>query len=244
MRQKTGTLVVIVSIATFLMACSDDKSTTPTPPAAVVPSDSLQGVYAFTSDASDGSGAGNHGTLLGTATAGDSLILNNNAIDGLALPHGVLNGLGDFTISAWMRVLVVHPMANMLISGATAANANAFGIWYWNTHDSWTMTIDSDNYRYPADATIMDQAWHHLAFVRKGDSSSLYVDGVAIGGPIPVPATALAADSGGVIVGQDQDVVGGGFEAIQCFAGNLDNLRIYRRALTAAEVVLLRDEPR
>jgi hypothetical protein len=60
-----------------------------------------------------------------------------------------------------------------------------------------------------------------------------------LGNPTIVPDAQLVCDPNGFIVGQDQDFVGGGFDQNQSWAGAVDNLRIYSRALTAEEVLEL-----
>ncbi len=57
-----------------------------------------------------------------------------------------------------------------------------------------------------------------------------------------VSATAITLGSGGFILGQDQDSVGGGFEASQSWAGDLDNARIYSRTLNQTEITALASE--
>ncbi len=47
---------------------------------------------------------------------------------------------------------------------------------------------------------------------------------------------------GGLIIGQDQDSVDGGYSAIQSWAGDVDNLRIYNRALNSTEIRALYEE--
>ena len=42
---------------------------------------------------------------------------------------------------------------------------------------------------------------------------------------------------GAMVFGQEQDSVGGGFQSSQCFGGDFSLLRLYDRALTAAEVL-------
>ena len=41
------------------------------------------------------------------------------------------------------------------------------------------------------------------------------------------------------MIGQEQDAVGGGFDPSQSFAGALDEVRIYARALTGAEIAAI-----
>lgn len=69
---------------------------------------------------------------------------------------------------------------------------------------------------------------------------------------LPFPATPMAASltlmttlrGTGLSSGQDQDVVGGGFAANESWAGAMDNLRIYNRALSASEAGRVANEAR
>ena len=49
----------------------------------------------------------------------------------------------------------------------------------------------------------------------------------------------LNIDSGGLILGVDQDSFGGGFQSNQFVTGLIDDVRIYDRALSAEEVQAL-----
>ena len=74
-----------------------------------------------------------------------------------------------------------------------------------------------------------------LAWSSDGEQAVLYVDGD------PVHTADLGAgqylETGGVLVfGQDQDTPGGGFVAGQAFQGQLDEIRIYDRALSEDEI--------
>ncbi len=79
--------------------------------------------------------------------------------------------------------------------------------------------------------SIADANWHHVAVVKNGDvgnNISFYVDGAAAG---TAAAGAVSVPSGSARIGALLD----GVLAAQ-FAGNLDDLRIYSRVLSAAEV--------
>ena len=238
LRATAVTLMLCIGLA----ACSSDSPTTPGAPGP--PSDNLLGFYSFNSGGSDGSGNANHGTLLGSALASGTLVIGVNDSEAVSLPNGVLNGANDFSVAAWLKFNIVQSNSHQFVSGATAAEDNWFQIWYQPGSGTWILSIAAVNTPYLTNTVIEDNTFHHLTVVREGTSSSLYIDGVLVGTSIVVSAAALQIDPNGLIIGQDQDVVGGSFSASQSLAGEVDNLRIYRRALTAAEVLLVRDEAR
>ncbi len=57
-----------------------------------------------------------------------------------------------------------------------------------------------------------------------------------------VSGVAIALGPGGPLLGRDQDSVGGGFDATQSWAGDIDNVRIYNRALNQTEITALASE--
>ena len=122
---RATTLILMLCIG--LAACSSDSPTTPGAPGP--PSDNLQAFYSFNSGGSDGSGNANHGTLLGGASASDTLIIGKNDSDGFSLPFGVLNGLNDFSIAAWVKIDSLQTGSNFLFSGATSTEFNWFTIY-------------------------------------------------------------------------------------------------------------------
>ncbi|WP_329428677.1 polymorphic toxin-type HINT domain-containing protein [Streptosporangium sp. NBC_01495] len=69
-------------------------------------------------------------------------------------------------------------------------------------------------------AAVNDGAWHHLAFTLNGDTQTLYLDG------LPVGALTQPVDD----EVRDTTRIGGGL------AGSVDELAVYDRPLTAAEV--------
>ena len=93
---------------------------------------------------------------------------------------------------------------------------------------------------------IADGQWHHFAVVRKqvfGEQHiSLYVDGEYIN-TVWKDMTALNVDPNGLVLGQDQDRVGGGFDPNQALQGNLDELRIWQIERTADEISATYDQP-
>ena len=70
--------------------------------------------------------------------------------------------------------------------------------------------------------------WHHYVFVKNGTSLTTYVDGVVIHNNISVPAS-LNTGFGSIIGVKDT-------QNVYYVYGQIDQIRIYGRALSVAEV--------
>lgn len=122
-----------------------------------------------------------------------------------------------------------------LISYATATSDNAF-LLIGQQSISWLI----DNTTVDTGVNVGDGAWHHLVAARTSASgaAALYVDGqLAWSGT--VAAGVSPASGGSLMLAQDQDTVGGGLDASQSFAGSIDEVALFARALTGAEVSAL-----
>jgi hypothetical protein len=192
--------------------------------------------------ATDSSGAGNNGTFVGSPTLAQSAVydlgtLYNNATltEYLSLPRGVLHETSAVSASFWVKTTYTGEQA--VLSAANASQANEFLFMFYNS-----TTIRVHFHGSQLDWTIpsiADGEWHHVVMVSRADTNSttVYLDNVSMGSKtISAGSTALSVDTGGLIIAQDQDSVGGGFSTTQCLRGTLDELRLYQRALTTAEI--------
>ena len=137
-----------------------------------------------------------------------------------------------------------HTSSNTWISCARESQGNALYIDYEKGIDSWALGISAgrgsdDHFN---NSLITDNQWHHVVVLRQGTTARFYIDGIEVGNRVQVDGDALIVDPGGLIIGQDQDSVGGTFETKQSWAGEIDNLRIYDRALTTGEIGSLFNE--
>jgi hypothetical protein len=71
--------------------------------------------------------------------------------------------------------------------------------------------------------------WHHLAYTFDGTTHRLFLDGVQRG------MSTAAADTGAVLRAR----LGANFDSTERFVGQIDDVRVYGRALTAEEVAAL-----
>lgn len=103
----------------------------------------------------------------------------------------------------------------------------------WNTNTSGKIGfLDPGNWRSFGDAPN-DGAWHHIVLVMDGASSeaSLYIDGSALGSALRYTPVSITGGAGSI--GSDYYQTGGRFD------GLLDQLVIYNRVLTTAEISAL-----
>jgi MSHA biogenesis protein MshQ len=236
-------LFAALPVLAVISGCSSDSSTeskkTEQP---AIPTNGLLVYLPFQGNANDQSGNGNNGTLLGGATASGALVLGDNDTDALSIPSTVMDGLYEFTFAAWLRMDSLRNASHEVISGANAGYDNVLIFWYREHTDEWVVGINGGDNPFAVDTRIEDQQWHHVALIRSGSTASLYLDGAIQGSAVNVGTDTLEIDPGGLIFGQDQDVLGGGFAQDQSWAGAMDNLRIYNRALSAAEVQTVANE--
>jgi hypothetical protein len=214
----------------------------------LVPSYPVSGLlarYDMDGNANDSSGNGYTATLGGSASAASKrLVLGNNATDYLSIPATMVNGLTDFSITAWVQISTKHSGAgwNQFISMANASRDNEFALSYSESSAKWGI-----NYRNGADqyftGSTVNTSWHHIGLTRSGATVKLYIDGAYINSVSLTGSTTLLVDTNGFVIGQDQDSVGGGFVSTQSLAGNVDELLIYNRELTGSEVLEIYNNP-
>ncbi len=173
--------------------------------------------------------------------SGQSLSLGRTSnFDHVVLPETLVDGLDDVTFTARLKTSWAY--GQTLISGANATNANSYLI-YINNSTTVQLFPGLSNGDTPLEWTIpslADGQWHHFALVRDGtnNQATVYVDGVSYGTQSTTLYT-ISVDSGGLILGEDQDSVGGSFSTSQAFSGQLDDVRLYPSALASRDIATL-----
>ena len=209
--------------------------------------------YPFDGDARDASGNGHHGAMTGPVPTQDRFgkkdgaVLFSGSDHRIDLPHQALDGLFDVTISFWLKTS--KSGAQAILSGANLSNDNEHIVFFLSESQFRYFShgrFGQDQLWCDVDVRpINDGAWHHFAVVRNASegNADFFIDGVGYLDHCGyLEYGILDIDAGGLMLGQDQDMLGGGFDATQVLRGSLDDLRIYGRVLSAAEVQALMDE--
>jgi hypothetical protein len=153
-------------------------------------------------------------------------------------------GTGSFTVSLWFRALrsggtaatVVPNFTEVLVSkqAAPASTAQAGGGWsiYRNQNGAFVQTISSAGTRTVALGQTSAGVWHHVVLVVNRTGSQLigYLNGKRIG------VAALAALSPELIGSAADLIQGRDLAGIAPYIGRLDDLAIWSRALSDAQV--------
>lgn len=208
------------------------------------PINGLVSYYKFDNTLKDSGPNQLHGTPLSElnyneGTKCQAVVINDNLQDGVSLENSTINGLNDFSISFYVQLFGLNNSNNVL-SCANEYQPNEFLIGYNSINktefNGWHIRVNNTIYSFEFDDQVEDLNWHHVVIQRGGNRATLYIDNHQIGNDIIVDDKTLNVAENGVIIGQDQDVVAGGFDPKQNLNGALDELRIYDRMLSESEI--------
>ncbi|RZU18569.1 sialidase-1 [Kribbella rubisoli] len=156
--------------------------------------------------------------------------------DALQLPYAesLAVGAGDFTAMAWIKYgASTTPQAIFW-----GYNINEFSQFWLRAEpaDGRTrglITTGGNTAAVQTTKAYNDNAWHHVALQRKAGTLSIWVDGAQ--------AASVTAPSGSVSPGRPFKMyVGQRLDGAHHFDGSMDEVRLYKRALTATELNSIR----
>jgi hypothetical protein len=145
-------------------------------------------------------------------------------------------GSGDFSFEAWVRVAdldnVDRKIFHYNLSGGITAVwqlRKAGGKLVFNT---WALGWDEVA---TVDDVFSDTAWHHVAAVRTGTAVTVYMDGVLAPTTGSITANFHASSNNTYYIGSRVNV------ADEYWNGDMDDVRIWNRALSQAEILANKD---
>jgi PKD repeat protein len=139
-----------------------------------------------------------------------------------------IGGKGPRTVAAWVKTKAT--VNSCIVNwGLNALNSrNTFRLTPANLRFEWSGGGVSSA------RVLNDDVWHHVAMTYDGTISNIYVDGIADG---TASATAVNTDASGTSVFE----IGAQYNA-NFLVGAIDELYLYKRALTATEIKALKDK--
>jgi hypothetical protein len=215
---------------------------------------SLVAYYPFNGNANDESGNGNHGTLVRnpvfvTGKIGQGLKFNGTqSVNGMYVTIPDSNSLEGFralTLCAWVNATSLYTVDANVIIAKTMQSAGAAPFDPYSLYSiallpggtygfSISTGIAGSRVSITSASTVSLNIWHHLCATYNGTTMSLYEDG------IKDTNTALT----NLVIGSNSiDLRIGAFMASDpiedIFDGTIDEVRIYNRTLTQAEIISL-----
>ncbi|HEV2210481.1 MAG TPA: LamG-like jellyroll fold domain-containing protein [Verrucomicrobiae bacterium] len=181
-------------------------------------------------DASDLLG-GNNGVAAGgavftTGYVGQGLSLNGN---GAAVQLGSAANLQlqDFTVEGWVARADASSVTTFWtgIGFIFAFGPGGYGFAANNSGELVLTAVGVDSVASPA--VLLDTAFHHVAVTKSGSSVVFYIDGTAY--PAPAYGTTFSFNTPAALGAQGNDLT-------SSFWGTIDEVSVYSRALSAAEI--------
>jgi hypothetical protein len=198
----------------------------------------------------DSSGKNNNGTLaaagytFAAGKVGNALTLAKSSSAYVTLPPAMFANVTDITIATWINVTTYQNWSRVFDVGVNAkiANNTPTSTHYLNFVPKTDVTnlafaISKDGYNNEqtlTSAALAIGTWKHVAVVLGTGQSSLYVDGVLV--PNTSTVSLRPTDLGTIdyaYLGKSQ------FSNDPNFDGQIDEFRVYGRALSATEILAL-----
>ena len=134
----------------------------------------------------------------------------------------------DFTIAAW--IWKEHDTGMTVL-----AKANGFSKqqWAWGWADCCFRAENQMDF-HPDPMDLASKRWMHVAFVRRGNTGQAYVDGKPSGGTHDLSVLGKLTNGQPLLIGRRRHE-----QSPVWFHGKIDDVRIYSRALTDAEIKIL-----
>jgi glucose/arabinose dehydrogenase/PKD repeat protein len=204
------------------------------------PATGLVGAWGFDeasgATASDSSGTGNLGTISGaTRTAGryGGALSFDGINDWVTVADANSLDINRMTLEAWVRPSGAGDWRTVLLKEQPGQLVYAlYGSTDNNRPAGHVFTTGDIGVRGPA--VLAANTWSHLAMTWDGITMRLYVNGTQV---------ATGALTGNATTSTGALRIGGNAVWSEWFSGAIDEVRVYNRALSAAEIVTDRDTP-
>lgn len=209
----------------------------PPPPPPPTPTAGLVAAYGFNEGSgttvADASGNGHTGTITGAtwSTQGKfgACLSFDGVDDWVTINHAAqLNLTTGMTLEAWVFPTASAGTRDVVIKESPQADIYNLYANEGSGPPQGTVLIAAGNKHVKGSATLLINTWSHLATTYDGASLKLFVNGVQVG---TTPVTGPIVVSTGVLR------IGGNSMWGEFFQGRLDEIRVYNKALTQAQIL-------
>src|SRR5438105_6130918 len=196
----------------------------------------LVAAYAFDEGAGtttgDASGSGNTGTLSGatwnaTGKFGKALSFNGSSSLVTVADAASLDLTNGMTLEAWLYPTALSGWRTAILKRTTSGLA--YSLYAHNNvpQPATTINVGGSDVSATGPSALPLNSWSHLAATYDGTTMRIYVNGAQVG---------TFAVSGSITTSTGQLSIGGNNVWGEYFSGLIDEVRVYNRALSAAEI--------
>lgn len=151
-------------------------------------------------------------------------------------------GADDFTLSTWIRYSEKTGAHSILWFYRVNSGTNPPAVWLRaepaSSRIRAILSVGRYNVTVQSPSAYNDGQWHFVVLQRADEQLRLLVDGVQV--------SSAAAPAGSVTLGQEFGIqglhIGQRLDGVDRFRGTLDEVRVYRRALSATELALIQEQ--
>ncbi len=204
-----------------------------------IPTNGLVVYYSFDdfsgAQVRDLSGNENNAALVGDYDTVEGRSQNALALTGsgyaiLENPENLPTGNSPRTLTYWVQLNAISP-AQIFGGYGDTQNCENFQGGLDTTSGEFLSFFGWGDCNHESTANLtefVDDRFHHIAYVYNGNSIIMYLDGMALGSvTLNLNTTASTLCVGGEVSGST---------CVRLFNGNIDEFRIYNRALTSGEI--------
>jgi hypothetical protein len=207
-------------------------------------SDGLVAYYPFNGDANDESGNGHNGTIVNAVLASDRFGKPNNcySFNGINAYITIINSsdlspIGDFSVSVWLRQN--SSSTPEVIMSKSLAGYDSTGWFIALEQPNW-LQFQATPYFESNSPTIIrppTNEWHHVTFTftRSTGLCRSYLNGILVDSRTRNYSSSVSPRN--LTIGSQEYHVVGQYNYF--FSGQLDDVRIYNRALSSNEIQTL-----
>jgi len=161
--------------------------------------------------------------------SGNAVQLNGTADAYVRLPDGLMSGLTDFSITAWIKPGAITTWQRIFDFGSSTTNymfltaSSGSAVRYAINNGSGEQVINSKS-------LMTTGVWHFVSVTQSGKVATLYIDGIAVGQNTNMtisPASLAATTNNNIGKSQFNDPL---------LNATVDGFSIYNRALSSADI--------
>jgi hypothetical protein len=193
--------------------------------------------------AADSSGYGNNGTINGgnntTFTAGqygNAITFGGANTDAtyVTLPSSLVDNMTTMTFTAWVKTSNTSEYTSLFTAGPTTSSSATKYMMFQPHGTRFTITANggSAEQNITPGGDLTANTWKHIAVTLSGSTGKLYIDGVLVAQNtnMTFKPSDLAPTTSGNFIGKSA------WAQDKYLKGQVDDFRIYNRALSASEV--------